>query len=77
MQLLELRQIMFISGVRVFRETAAHGAAKALVAFLLWVYYSSIILLFGAELTRAHALARNVEVRPLRYATMRTADKEV
>jgi len=38
---------------------SAYGAAGALVALLLWVYYSSQILFFGAEftalLTRSHA----------------------
>jgi membrane protein len=32
-----------------------YGAAGSLVVILLWVYYVSWILLFGAELTRAHA----------------------
>lgn len=29
------------------------GAAGSLVAFVIWIYYSSLILLFGVELTRA------------------------
>jgi membrane protein len=32
---------------------SAYGAAGSLVAFLVWVYASAQILLFGAELTRA------------------------
>jgi membrane protein len=36
--------------------TSAYGAAASLVIFLVWVYYSAQILLFGAELTRAYAL---------------------
>jgi membrane protein len=56
--------------LQIANAGSAYGAAKALVAFLLWVYYSSMILLFGAELTRAYALARNLDVRPVRYATM-------
>ena len=35
--------------------TSAYGAAGSLVVVLLWVYYSSQILLFGAEFTRAYA----------------------
>jgi membrane protein len=31
--------------------TSAYGAAGALIALLLWVYYSSMIMLFGAEFT--------------------------
>jgi membrane protein len=33
----------------------SYGAAGSLVVFLLWVYYSSLILFFGAELTQARA----------------------
>lgn len=34
---------------------SAYGAAGSLAVVLLWVYYSSMIVLFGAELTRAWA----------------------
>ena len=34
---------------------SAYGAAGSLLVVLLWIYYSSLILLFGAELTRAYA----------------------
>jgi membrane protein len=36
---------------------SVYGAAASLAVFLIWVYYSAQILLFGAELT--HAYARN------------------
>lgn len=36
--------------------TSAYGAAGSLVIFLVWIYYSAQILLFGAELTRVYAL---------------------
>jgi membrane protein len=36
--------------------TSAYGAATSLVAFLVWIYYSAQILLFGAELTYVYAL---------------------
>lgn len=35
--------------------TADYGSAGALVLILFWVYYSSMIMLFGAELTQAQA----------------------
>lgn len=35
--------------------SSAYGAFGSLVAFLIWVNYSSQILLFGAELTHAYA----------------------
>lgn len=37
---------------------SSFGAATALVVILVWVYYSSQILLFGAEFTRAYAELR-------------------
>jgi membrane protein len=36
--------------------TSAYGAAASLVVFLIWIYYSAQILLFGAELTYVYAL---------------------
>jgi membrane protein len=35
--------------------TSAFGAAGSLVVILVWVYYSSQLLLFGAEFTRVYA----------------------
>jgi membrane protein len=35
---------------------SAYGAAASLVVFLIWIYYSALILLFGAELTHVYAL---------------------
>ena len=34
---------------------SAYGAAAFLITLLLWIYYSSQILLFGAEFTKAYA----------------------
>lgn len=39
---------------------SSYGAAGSVVTILLWVYYSSLILLFGAEFTKAHADSRKV-----------------
>jgi membrane protein len=36
--------------------TSPYGAAASLVIFLVWIYYSAQILLFGAELTHVYAL---------------------
>ena len=37
---------------------SAYGAAGALIAFVVWVYYSAQILFFGAVLTRVYAGVR-------------------
>jgi membrane protein len=42
----------------------AFGAAGSLAIMLLWVYYSSLILLFGAEFTQAWAEQRGSGVTP-------------
>ena len=34
---------------------SAYGAAASIITLLLWIYYSSLILLFGAEFTKACA----------------------
>ncbi len=41
------------------------GAAGSLVVLVVWVYYSSLIVFFGAELTQASAKAAGIEVEPL------------
>ncbi|MFO7550357.1 MAG: YihY/virulence factor BrkB family protein [Haliea sp.] len=43
---------------------SAYGAAGSLALLLLWVNYSSLILLFGAAFTRAHLEGRGMPVRP-------------
>ncbi|SDR94951.1 membrane protein [Halopseudomonas sabulinigri] len=43
---------------------SAYGAAGSLALLLLWVNYSSMILLFGAAFTRAHLEGRGQSVRP-------------
>lgn len=42
----------------------AYGAAGSLVLVLVWVYYSSMIVLYGAEFTRVWAEKRGSGVRP-------------
>jgi membrane protein len=42
----------------------AYGAAGSLALLLLWIYYSSLILLFGAEFTQAWAERRGRGVAP-------------
>jgi membrane protein len=43
---------------------STYGAAGSLVLILLWVYYSSLILFFGAALTKARVLASGKAVVP-------------
>ena len=47
---------------------SAYGAASSLITLLLWVYYSSQILLFGAEFTQVYAAQAGRAFRPSEYA---------
>jgi len=55
---------------------SAYGPASSLITMLLWVYYSSQILLFGAEFTQVYADRSGREVKPDEYA-VRVERKEV
>jgi len=46
------------------RTSAVYGAAASLVILLIWVYYTSIILYFGAEFTKVYALQRGKGIKP-------------
>jgi membrane protein len=43
---------------------SAYGAAGSIVTILLWIYYSSLILLFGAEFTKAYAESQGSRADP-------------
>ena len=43
---------------------SAYGAAGSLVVLLVWIYYSSQILFFGAEFTKAYANQKGSRIRP-------------
>lgn len=47
---------------------SAFGAASSLIVILLWVYYTSIILYFGAEFTQAYAEKYAKGIMPSKYA---------
>ena len=44
--------------VRDLSRFSVHGSIAAVVVFLLWVYISAVILLFGVEVTAAYARLR-------------------
>jgi len=48
---------------------SAYGAASSLITLLLWVYYSSQILLFGAEFTQVYACRAGRGITPDEHAT--------
>jgi membrane protein len=54
----------------------AFGAAGSLAVMLVWIYYSSMILLFGAEFTQAWAEARGGGIAPERGAVRVVQEKK-
>ncbi len=56
--------------------SSAYGAASSLITLLLWVYYSSQIVLFGGEFTQVYAARAGRAFEPAEYA-VRIETKEV
>jgi membrane protein len=57
---------------------SAYGAASSLVTLLLWIYYSSQILLFGAEFTQVYANRCGSGGKPSKHAVcIATTEKEI
>jgi membrane protein len=46
--------------VRDLSRFSVHGSVAAVVVFLMWVYLSSVILLYGVEFTVAYARLRRL-----------------
>lgn len=59
-------------GIGVYIEKgdpgSAFGAASSIIVILLWIYYTAIILYFGAEFTQAYAEKYDGGIRPSKYA---------
>ena len=49
---------------------STYGAAGSLAVLFVWVYFSSMILYFGAEFTKAYAVKYGAEIRPDEYAVI-------
>ncbi len=48
--------------------STTYGAAGSVILILVWVYYSAIILYFGAEFTKAYATTHGDKIIPNSYA---------
>jgi membrane protein len=55
--------------------SSSFGAAGSVVLLLLWVYYASCILLFGAEFTKEYSLAHGAKVQPSALAQPLSAEE--
>jgi len=47
---------------------SAFGAAGSIVLIMLWVYYSSLIIFFGAEFTQIYARKKGHRIQPAKHA---------
>ncbi|MES2625058.1 MAG: YihY/virulence factor BrkB family protein [Pseudomonadota bacterium] len=77
----KLRGCVFITLLLVFGKSAIGwyignsqfnelgGASASVIVLMLWIYYSSLIVFFGAELIKSMATIDNVVLRPKRYAS--------
>lgn len=50
------------------RMTSAYGAAGSIIVILMWVYYSSMILYFGAAFTHVYVKFKGQRIYPNSYA---------
>jgi membrane protein len=58
--------------------SSLYGAAGSIIIFMVWVYYSSIILYLGAEFTKVHAKLYGENIVPNEYAEwVETEEKTV
>lgn len=48
--------------------TSLYGAAGSVIIILVWVYYSAIILYFGAEFTKVYAKNFGGDIQPNKYS---------
>ncbi|TQD40158.1 YihY/virulence factor BrkB family protein [Haloflavibacter putidus] len=70
-----LTTILFLIGKYVLsfyfgqsNPASVYGGASSVVLILLWVYYSCMILFFGAEFTVQYALYKNEDIQPSKLA---------
>jgi membrane protein len=66
-----LTALLFVAGqyliswyLTTMAPASTYGAAASLVIVLLWVYYSALIILFGAAISKMRMLHRGEEVVP-------------
>ncbi len=69
----------YLLGFYLSREasSSAYGAGSAFVIILLYIYYASLILYFGAEYTKVRAGRHGVRVQPSKYAVAMTDSDRV
>jgi membrane protein len=54
---------------------SSYGAAGSVIVILIWVYYSAIILYFGAEFTKVYANNFGKKITPNEYSVQIVKEK--
>ena len=60
-----------------YNIASIYGAAGSIIIILVWVYYSAIILYFGAEFTKVYARTHGQKIIPNVYSVQIIKEKEV
>ena len=63
-----LGKFLISLGLGIVDIGAMYGAAGSLVLILWWVFYSSLIFFFGAEITQQYAEMYSHDIKPKDYA---------
>lgn len=70
-----LTTVMFLIGESIIgfyfgqsNPASVYGGASSVILILLWVYYTCLIVFYGAEFTVQYALYKNEKVEPNEYA---------
>jgi membrane protein len=60
----------YLIGIYIANNKIAslYGAASSVIVFLMWIYFSAIILYIGAEFTKAYIVYKNGKIAPNKYA---------
>ncbi|KEY18603.1 YihY/virulence factor BrkB family protein [Kaistella antarctica] len=51
------------------KPTSAFGKAGTIILIMMWINYSCMLIFFGAEFTKVHALRKGYKIVPSRHAT--------
>jgi len=60
-----------------YNVASIYGAAGSIIIILVWVYYSAIILYFGAEFTKVYAHIHGQKIIPNRYSVQINKRNEI
>jgi membrane protein len=59
-----------------FNIGSIYGAAGSIILILVWIYYSAIILYFGAEYTKIYAYTHGQKNIPDKYSVLISTQKK-